>query len=380
MTIDVRQGVKGTRYHVRVLVKDPKTGEWVTIHGGTFNGRREAERAERELLRERDRHRIAPGGSKTLASYLEEEWLPDTIAWSKRPRPLAATTSDKYRRAVGKIVAEIGDVKLVDGRAVHAERLRAALLSSGLQPQTVGDTMKILGQGLARAVAKGYIGTNWAAADVVDRPSSPPRELPAVSPEVAARLFAAARGTDPWEPAVALALGVGLRREETLALVWSDLADGIVHVRRALTWAEGAAHVGEPKSSAGARRIPMPSVVASSLERHRIRQGERLLAIGHRVEDGDLVVDDGLGRAWTPATFSTNWRRWATAHGFAGLTYHGLRHGFATLMLANGTPDAVAAKLMGHADVRVLSRYQHVLEQATRDAADRMDAVLGGSS
>jgi integrase len=56
-----------------------------------------------------------------------------------------------------------------------------------------------------------------------------------------------------------------------------------------------------------------------------------------------------------------------------------LRHGYATLMLANETPDAVAAKLMGHADVRILSRYQHVLEQATREAAERMDAVLGGT-
>jgi integrase len=197
---------------------DPTTGKWALIHGGTFDRARDAERAERELLRERDRQRIAPGGSKTLADYLEDEWLPATVAWSKRQRPLAPTTADGYRRAVEKIDVAIGDVKLVDGRAVHAERLRAALLSSGLAPQTVGDTMKILAQALARAVAKGYIGTNWAAAEVVDRPSGSPRELPAVSPEVASRLLAAARGTE-WEAPVALALGLGLRREEVLALV-----------------------------------------------------------------------------------------------------------------------------------------------------------------
>jgi integrase len=61
-----------------------------------------------------------------------------------------------------------------------------------------------------------------------------------------------------------------------------------------------------------------------------------------------------------------------------GLKFHGLRHGAATLMLAGGVSDAVAIKMMGHADTKILRRYQEVVDELQRDAAARMDRLLGG--
>jgi integrase len=89
------------------------------------------------------------------------------------------------------------------------------------------------------------------------------------------------------------------------------------------------------------------------------------------------VVDNGLGQPWQPATFSGAWRDFADAHGFAGITFHGLRHGAATLLLAAGVSDAVAMRAMGHADTRILARYQDVVSELQRDAATRLDALLG---
>jgi Phage integrase family/alpha/beta hydrolase fold len=86
-----------------------------------------------------------------------------------------------------------------------------------------------------------------------------------------------------------------------------------------------------------------------------------------------------LGEPWLPASFSTGWRRFSKAHGFDGVTFHGLRHGAATLLLAAGVPDAVAITLMGHADTAILRRYQDVVSDLRRDAAARMDALLGSS-
>jgi integrase len=114
--------------------------------------------------------------------------------------------------------------------------------------------------------------------------------------------------------------------------------------------------------------------VSRSLRRHRVAQAERLLSIGVQPE---LVVDNGIGEPWNPASFSTGWRRFAKAHGFDGITFHTLRHGAATLLLASGVSDAVAIKLMGHADTKTLRRYQEVVDELQRDAATRMDMLLG---
>jgi len=94
-----------------------------------------------------------------------------------------------------------------------------------------------------------------------------------------------------------------------------------------------------------------------------------------------------LGRIFPPtapasararASFSTGWRRFAAAHGFGAISFHTLRHGNATLLLAGGVSDAVAIKLMGHADTKILRRYQEVVDEFQRDAAMRMDHLLGG--
>jgi integrase len=148
-------------------------------------------------------------------------------------------------------------------------------------------------------------------------------------------------------------------------------------VRRTLTAADGELHFGPPKTAASRRDLPAPDFVARSLQRHRVAQATRLLAIG--LTRPELVVDNGIGEPWQPATFSGGWKHWADAHGFADITFHGLRHGSATLLLAAGVPDAVAMRAMGHADTRILARYQDVVSELQRDAASRMDELLGGT-
>jgi integrase len=91
-------------------------------------------------------------------------------------------------------------------------------------------------------------------------------------------------------------------------------------------------------------------------------------------------VDNGIGQPWQPATFSGAWTDFAKANGFDGITFHTLRHGAATLLLAAGVPDAVAAAIMGHADTKILRRYQDVVAELKRDAASGMDALLGGQA
>jgi integrase len=195
-----------------------------------------------------------------------------------------------------------------------------------------------------------------------------------IDSSLAHAILATVVGEDPWDPAVHLALGLGLRREEVLALRWQDVGDS-VKVHRALTYAAGVYHFGPPKSDAGEREIVVPAFVSAALRRHKAAQAERLLPLGIR---SGLVIDNGIGEAWMPPSFSTAWRRFAAAHGFARITFHGLRHGAATLLLAAGVPDTVALEVMGHADRRILRHYQEVVDELKHDAASRMDRLLGG--
>jgi integrase len=91
-----------------------------------------------------------------------------------------------------------------------------------------------------------------------------------------------------------------------------------------------------------------------------------------------LAVDEQLGKGprRLPPTFSTYWARFAKAHGLDAITFHTLRHGTATLLLAADVPDAVVISIMGQADTGILRRYQEVIPDLMRDATARLEALL----
>lgn len=360
----------------RLTVSDgfDEAGQRRRVTQTVAGSKRDAQRELTKLLRERDEGKLSDG-RQPLGVYLAEDWLPAVARTSKRGRPLAPTTRARYADACRRISEVIGKVRLRDLRADHVEKVRERLLASGLAPQTVSDVLRVLSQALGRAEARG-LAKNWAAAQIVSRPVGEKPTFTTIDRALGQRILAAVVGTDPWDVAAHLALGLGLRREEILALRWADVSD-TVKVHRVLTWTEGEYHEGPPKSEAGEREIPVPAFVATALKRHRVSQGARLLSIGLQPE---LVVDNGIGGPWMPASFSTGWRRFAKAHGFEGVTFHGLRHGAATLLLAAGVPDSVALEVMGHADTRILRHYQEVVDELKRDAAVRMDELLGGQA
>jgi hypothetical protein len=211
--------------------------------------RRTAERELTTMLRDLDAGTLADG-AQPLERYLTEDWLPAVSTVSKRGRALAPTTRQRYRDACRHVSKVIGKVRLDELRPVHVEKVRDRLLADGLAPQTVSDVLRVLSQALSRAEARGLVGRNPAAPKLVHRPIGERGRFTAIDATLGGRILKAAAGTDPWDAAAHLALGLGLRREEVLGLHWKDVDDAI-HVRRTLTQAAGWLHFGPPKSAAG---------------------------------------------------------------------------------------------------------------------------------
>ena len=75
------------------------------------------------------------------------------------------------------------------------------------------------------------------------------------------------------------------------------------------------------------------------------------------------------GRSWWPLREKA---------GLKHLRFHDLRHGAATLLLSAGVHPKVVQERLGHATVAItLDTYSHVLGGLQRDAADKVDELLG---
>jgi integrase len=61
------------------------------------------------------------------------------------------------------------------------------------------------------------------------------------------------------------------------------------------------------------------------------------------------------------------------------MPFHALRHTAASLLLAEGTHPRVVMELLGHSTIALtMNTYSHVIPALEREAADRMNRLLGG--
>ncbi len=157
----------------------------------------------------------AAGRAPTVAEWLGH-WL-DTIA----VRKVRASTLQGYRGKVnGRIIPAVGHHRLDRLQPEHLEAWYIELADEGLASSTVLQLHRILSRALKVAMQRGKIARNVCS--LVDAPSLRRDEVVPFSTEEARALLTAARGLRN-EARWSVALALGLRQGEALALRWEDI-------------------------------------------------------------------------------------------------------------------------------------------------------------
>jgi integrase len=156
-------------------------------------------------------------------------------------------------------------------------------------------------------------------------------------------------------PIIGLAVSTGMRRSEILNLRWLD-AD-IAHGRIVL-----------PQTKNGDGRMVYLNKSAQAVLRSLSANGETNPI--SRVFDGDV----------TPDRVSVTFRRVCKSAGIADFRFHDLRHTAASWLRMQGADIHTVAQLLGHKDLRMAARYQHLSPAFLADAVGRLDAIFGDIS
>ena len=277
---------------------------------------------------------------------------------NRKVRDLAASDVHRFMREVttGKSAS---DVKTgFRGRAIVTG-------GKGAAARTVG----LLGSILSFAVSEGIIAANPVRG--VKRPADERRTVLVTGEQyraLGAALTAAGEAGEPWQvvAAVKLLALTGCRRGEIERLRWDevDLAGGCLRLSDSKT--------GKSVRPIGRHAVTLLSGLA--------RQGEYVLAGSSG--DGNFA---GLPKAWRRLIDrSEAIRMVAAAEGrsfatLAGLTPHGLRHGFASVAADLGLTEITIAALLGHSSSSVTGRYIHHVDAALIAAADRVSDRIAAS-
>jgi integrase len=167
-----------------------------------------------------------------------------------------------------------------------------------------------------------------------------------------------------YTPLLRTALFTGLRLGELLGLQWQDvdLQDGVLHVRRQFT------RLGEyapPKTKAAVRRIPL------SEEMTRELAALKLLSRYSADDDPVFAARNGKPLKHRNAT-RRGFELAAEKAGIEDVSFHSMRHAFASRMIDRGISSTVLAALMGHESSTITERrYIHLFDRQRTDQAVR---------
>jgi len=345
------------------------------------NGKRRA----RQFARKRDadaflvrtRAQIAGGlyvheANQVTVAEVIQQWLGHCAARMAAGRQMERATWQDYEaksrlhildREVG-----LGAIKLSRLTRKIINDFRDQLLESGRSEATTRKVLTCLGQALKHAQENGLIATNPAEGVRVLRASRLDHRGMVPDKEDVRRLINEAG--DDFRPLLATTALCGLRASESRGLTWAnvDFENGQIHVRQR---ADAFNELGEPKSAAGVRSVPMGPFVANLLKRWRLACPRSSL---------DLVFPNRKGGVRTHTTVLKRHFKPLCRKLGIHMRWHDLRHFAVSLWIEQGFSIKEVMTFAGHSSVQMtMERYGHLFPSPNhqRGMAEIESRLLG---
>lgn len=168
-------------------------------------------------------------------------------------------------------------------------------------------------------------------------------------------------------------LATGLRISEALALEWSDidLESGAVSVNKTLNRYQ---ETNAPKSKSGYRDISIDKATILMLKQYKNRQQVQSWQLGR----SETVVFSVFTEKYA---YACNLRRRLNKHfknaGVTNVSFHGLRHTHATIMLYAGIQPKDLQHRLGHSDISMtLNTYVHATKEGAQKSASIFENAI----
>ncbi len=300
----------------------------------------------------------------SFEEFVKEEYLPHckathTVSTYSGNMKFAKAVMPTFGRKLLRSITT-GDIqKFVDQRAHRV--LRYGKVEGGkkipiiAKPATTNRELMFLSGAMREALRRGYVERN---------PATGIRQLPEhndklrwLTPQEEERIL----GYCPaWlKPIVLCALNTGMRQGEVLHLKWADVdfEQKIVRVARS--------------KNHRTRYIPMNRALVALLEAIDHFTGKDgpnpFVFVNHKSETRFVDIGHRFGRVTRRA-------------GYNDVTFHTLRHTFASRLAQAGVPLNTIRELLGHGTMMMTMRYAHLAPNNLREAVEILSPIPANQS
>ena len=263
--------------------------------------------------------------------------------------------------------------------------------ASTLSPTTIRHMHVVINQALRQALREGRIPRN--PADATRPPKIEKKEAAYLTIEEINNFLDQIK-EDPWYVAFLTALGTGVRIGELVALKWknANLEDSYISIKKAAYRVKTHTKEGPktkeviqpPKSEKGRRDIPLPDNVKAELQELKIKQAKEKSMLGEMHQGSGKSQEEWFvftwpdGRRVDSSYLSKKLKDAIRQIGRGDVSFHGLRHSYASALLATGEHPKVVQELLGHSQISMtIDTYSHVAPDLKRKAVKKLNNMLG---
>lgn len=251
------------------------------------------------------------------------------------------------------LIPFFGKMPVDEIKTNHIEQYKARKVKEGLANKSIKNHLTVLSKCLACAY-------QWF--DLPSRPPEmpwpkcPPPETAWLSADECETLLAHAEGV--IRDMILTALRTGMRQGELKGLQWSaiDWESRVVIVKH--SYCDREKNIGSPKNNR-VRSIPLDIDVYEMLYRKRQKTG--------------YVFTNRNGAPFNHSSLSYHLERVCKKAGLRRITWHILRHTFASQLAMKGVPLNTVQALLGHSTIVMTMRYAHVAPSTMRAAIELLN-------
>ncbi|GIG54538.1 tyrosine-type recombinase/integrase [Demequina activiva] len=348
-------------------------GRRLQTRSANFDTRSAALKAFASAKHDHDRGSYVENSRTRFAAWLDD-WLSSRI----QRGDLKPSTVQNYRRYIDQDIKDspLGAMRVTDIRRSHIRQFIDDLGASGRGATTIRRIVAVVQGSLTAAVHEDLISTNPARG--VKLPTVGRHDFEPWSPaQIGAFLDSAA--ADRLGPLFEFAVFTGLRRGELLGLRWEDVdvASYKLQVRRTRIQTERGVLEQSPKTTSGRRIVDLDEAAVGCLMEWQLRQQSECTALGATWSTSGYVFTSPAGDPLLPQYVTRLFDRIRNRAQLPKMTFHGLRHEHASLLIESGADIALISKRLGHSSIGITSDvYSHLIGDAARKAAGRASALV----
>ncbi len=381
-------------YHKReVTRKDGST--YIRWEGTTFEGGKrkvfygKSEREVKAKIKEYENDLFNHGTTLEKTKIKLKDYVKTYILKSLNPR-VSSSTIERYMSLYNSHVIDsklgkkhVHEVKLSDLEEFFKDKISLSKSSMSLLSLLLKQTFRY-------AISNNIIRINPCSDLVLPKSEKETKVIKILTIDEQKRFLDVAKNAH-YFLLYFFALSTGLRAGEIEALEWEnvDLESKIVKVRKSARlvrkYKENGTHediveIKEPKTKESIRDIPISAQLVELLNNHKASSSSQYVftnmkneMLTHDTLDKSLKVICNKAKIGDPVKRRRNKKDIIE---YSGITFHCLRHTFATRLIEAGVDVKTVSQLLGHSKTEItINRYVHSTDDSKRNAIDTLSKI-----